>query len=157
MQTLTQRKSPLTQQQREILATIINECDEFNVSSSDIWTIRLDIEVNVIWIHLYDGKQLPFDRNQFKAAVAQVKAEIVPNEPVGMPIPQGLQVGEIYYRKHWVQIWKLKPQHWGTYGHLLVVDTSRHKIIGMVQSRNAACWDIATERRDDYLNLARVA
>lgn len=96
MQTLTQRKTPLTQQQRGILATVINLSDEFNITAADIWTIRLDETVNVMWVHLYDGKQLPFDRNQFKAAVAQVKAEIIPNEPVGMPIPQGLQVGEIY-------------------------------------------------------------
>jgi hypothetical protein len=154
MQTLTQRKSPLTQQQREILATVINQCDEFQVTAEDIWTIRIDETVNVIWVHLYDGRQLPFDRYQFKALVAKTKTEIAPAAPVGMPIPQGLEIGEVYYRKHWVQVWKLKQRHWGTYGHFLVVDTSSNRIIGMVQSRGQHSWNIATERRNLYLGLA---
>ncbi len=106
MKTLTQRKSPLTQQQREILATLINQCDEFNITAADIWTIRLDETVNVIWIHLYDGKQLPFDRNQFKAAIQKI--EVAPVRTIGLSVPVSLIPGEIYFRSHYVQIWKLQ-------------------------------------------------
>ncbi len=154
MQTLTQRKSPLTQQQREIIATVVNQCDEFDVNSSDIWTIRLDETVNVLWVHLYDGRQLPFDRNQFKAAVAKVKAEIAPQpQSAGMPIPQGLEIGEVYYRNHWVQVWKLQPRHWGTYGHFLIVDTSSSRVVGMVQSRGQHSWNLAQSRRNLFLGV----
>lgn len=152
--TLAQRKSPLTQQQREIIAAVATKCDDFNITANDVWTIRIN-EVGVLWVHLYDGRQLPFNCDQFRAAIQQLKSEVTaePQTP-GLPVPKGLQPVEVYYRNHWVQIWKLHQRNWATYGHLLLIDTSINRIIGMVQSRSAGCWEIATERRDLYLGLA---
>lgn len=73
MTSLAQRKSPLTQHQREMIATAVNQCGEYPVNIDDIWTIHVDFEVNVAWVHLYDGKQLPFDRNQFRVVLDSIR------------------------------------------------------------------------------------
>ena len=75
MNTVAQRKSPLSKHQREMIASVINKSGEYPVNSEDVWTIHIDQETNVLWIHLYNGASLPFDRNQFRTALDAIRLQ----------------------------------------------------------------------------------
>jgi len=70
MSTRISRQSPFTPYERRLIATAVNQANGIiPIAFEDIWTIRSDSETATTWVHLYDGRQLPFDRNQFKDAI----------------------------------------------------------------------------------------
>ena len=81
MSTLTQtapritRPSPLSQYERTLFAAAANKAEDIEITASDIWTIRNDASTTTFWIHLRDGKQLPFDKAQFSSAMELAKKE----------------------------------------------------------------------------------
>lgn len=68
-----QAQSPLTQRDRQIIATIIKRAPE------EVYTLWIDCGITV-WVQLTDGGWLPFDRNWFAARVADEKASVEAQE-----------------------------------------------------------------------------
>ena len=67
--------SPLTQYERELIATVLNQVSELPTThEAQIWTISVDFDNGVVWVYLRDRKRLPFNRCQFKQTLAEVKA-----------------------------------------------------------------------------------
>ncbi|MUH00325.1 hypothetical protein F7734_51875 [Scytonema sp. UIC 10036] len=75
MTTLAQRKSPLTNHQRGMIAAVINLCEDFSIAANDIWTIYVHEETSVLWVHLYNGAQLPFDCDWFREELNNLRLQ----------------------------------------------------------------------------------
>ncbi|MBD2468794.1 hypothetical protein [Nostoc sp. FACHB-145] len=71
--TVAPTQDPLTQRDRQIIATIINSTPD------QIKTIWIEGGITV-WVQLVDNGRLPFDKTWFAARVAQVKATIAEPE-----------------------------------------------------------------------------
>lgn len=74
--TLTYRPSPLSEYERRIIASAASQAVDINVISDDIWTIHTDRTTGTFWLHLRDGKQLPFALEQFRSAIDQAKKDV---------------------------------------------------------------------------------
>jgi hypothetical protein len=73
--TLTHRQSPLTIHQIEMIARVVNLCDEFSITAADVWTVHVDEETSVLWVHLYTGAQLPFDCDWFREQLNEIRLQ----------------------------------------------------------------------------------
>ncbi len=73
MLTTITRQSPFTPYERRIIAAAVNQAEGIAIGAENVWTLRNCAETGTTWVHLYDGRQLPFDRNQFRSAIACAK------------------------------------------------------------------------------------
>ncbi|BAT56591.1 unknown protein (plasmid) [Nostoc sp. NIES-3756] len=67
--TINKQQSPLTDRDRQMIATIIQRHPD------EIRTLWIDCGITV-WVQLQDGGRLPFDRNWFAQRVAQEKTSL---------------------------------------------------------------------------------
>ncbi|GEM_PF-5155607 len=109
-QTPITRPSPLNEYERELIVIAISFAQDIDaVTANDIWTIRN--EASVTWVHLRNGKQLPFDRKQFSDVLQSAKKEYAARRTAGHydnggKVARNLKQGDIV--KHDGQQWEVK-------------------------------------------------
>jgi hypothetical protein len=85
-------------------------------------------------------------------ARAKIRAEQMPEGFGFMPLVlHPIQPAEIYYKNQQIQIWKLHRSQWGTYGHLLLVDTNINVAVAGIQGSYEGCWQELEAKRTQYI------